>query len=121
MQMIRESIFEQKKKRAMAIMEGKGMWPSVYAPPCHIFLWRLGIHVPPPPFSRFWTNFLSFACVYTPFWGVVMWFIFWKAHGTTLLSAATSTLIVGLMFGMVMAAFQRWRGQANHLPRWEQL
>lgn len=121
MQMTGDSVFEKRKNRAMAIMEGRGMWPSIYAPPCHIFLWRLGIHVPPPPFSTFWTNFFSFAVVYTPFWGIVMWFIFWKAQGATLLYAATSTLIAGLFFGVIMAAFQEWRKRANHLPAWEKL
>lgn len=119
--MTRDTVFEQRKNRAMAIMEGKGMWPSIYAPPCHIFLWRLGIHVPPPPFSHFWTNFLSFACVYTPFWGVVMWFIFWKDHGTSLHLAAASALLAGLVFGIAMATFQKWRQRVNRLPQWEQL
>lgn len=119
--MTRDPIFERRKKRAIAIMASKGMWRSNYAPPCHLFLWRMGVQVPPPPFSHFWTNFLSFAAVYTPFWGAVMWFIFWKAQGTTLASAAMTSLAVGLIFGIAMAAFQRWRKNANHLPEWEQL
>jgi hypothetical protein len=50
-----------------------------------------------------------------------MWFFFWKSQGATLLYAATSTLIAGLVFGVIMAAFQEWRKRANHLPAWEKL
>lgn len=119
--MTKDPIFERKKNRAIEIMARKGMWRSNYAPPCHVFLWKMGIHVPPPPFSHFWTNFFSFAAIYTPFWGAVMWFIFWKSQGESAIYALVTAGIAGFVFGIVMAAFQRWRKKANDLPEWEQL
>lgn len=46
--------FEQKKARAIALMDSKKMWRSNYAPPLLRILWRLGIRLPPLPFMPFW-------------------------------------------------------------------
>ncbi|MGA3896879.1 DUF6404 family protein, partial [Escherichia coli] len=46
--------FEQKKARAIALMDSKKMWRSNYAPPLLCILWRLGIRLPPLPFMPFW-------------------------------------------------------------------
>ncbi|MHC8763776.1 DUF6404 family protein (plasmid) [Escherichia coli] len=45
--------FEQKKARAIALMDSKKMWRSNYAPPLLRILWRLGIRLPPLPFMPF--------------------------------------------------------------------
>ncbi len=119
--MKRDPFFESKKNRAIAIMAGKGMWRSIYAPPCHLLLWKMGIRIPPPPFSHFLTNFFGFSVIYTPFWGTVMWFSLWKEQGVSLLFAAVTTLVAGLLFSIAMAAFQNWRRKSNHLPEWEKL
>jgi len=113
--------FERKKNRAIAIMNKKGMWPSLYAPPCHMFLWKMGVRVAPPPFSPFWTNFLCFTGVNTPFWGIVMWIVFWKAKQEDLFSAAVIILSVGIVFGLFMAVLETWRGKVNHLPAWSEV
>lgn len=110
--------FERKKNRAIAIMKRKGMWPSLYAPPCHIFLWKMGVSVAPPPFSSFWTNFICFTGVNTPFWGIVMWFVFWKGELEHLSSALVTIITVGVATSLVMAALEVWRGKANRLPAW---
>ncbi|MCP1436887.1 hypothetical protein J3D56_000323 [Erwinia persicina] len=114
-------IFDGKKRRAFAMMRAKGMWHSTYAPPCHRLLWNLGFEVAPPPLSPFMTNLFSFTIVYTPFWGIVMWFVFWKAQYVDLLSASITILSAGLLFSLVMSVFQLWRKKANHLPEWEQI
>nr|WP_259726229.1 DUF6404 family protein [Escherichia coli] len=44
--------FEQKKARAIALMDSKKMWRSNYAPPLLRILWRLGIRLPPLPFRH---------------------------------------------------------------------
>jgi len=113
--------FESKKSRAIAIMKKKGMWPSIYAPPCHVFLWKMGVAVAPPPFSSFWNNFLCFTGVNTPFWGMVMWVVFWKGKREDLFSATVTILTVGIVCGLVMAALESWRGKANHLPAWSEV
>ena len=121
MSMKNNVMFERKKNRAIYIMEKKGMWPSLYAPPCHIFLWRLGFNVAPPPFSSFWGNFLCFTGINTPFWGTVMWFVFWKAEREYLFSAVVTIVTVGVIAGLIMATLEQWRGKANHLPAWDEV
>lgn len=113
--------FERKKNRAIAIMKKKGMWPSLYAPPCHIFLWKMGCNVAPPPFAPFWTNFICITGVNTTFWGLVMWIVFWKGQQEHLFSATVTIVIVGTIAGMFMSALEAWRGKANHLPSWEEI
>lgn len=113
--------FERKKNRAIAIMNMKGMWPSLYAPPCHIFLWKMGIKVAPPPFAPFWTNFLCMTIVNTTFWGIVMWVVFWKGEQEQLLSATETMIVVGIIAGLIASALEAWRGKANHLPKWEEI
>lgn len=119
--MKKDPIFEQKKSRAFAIMARKGMWRSLYAPPCHVFLWSLGLRVAPPPFAPFLTNFLSFTGVYTPFWGLVMWIVYWKELDTSPSTAAALALAAGIAFGLGTAALELWRSKANHLPPWRQV
>jgi len=114
-------IFDSKKRRAFAIMQAKGMWHSTYAPPCHRLLWNLGFKVAPPPLSPFCTNLFSFMAVYTPFWGVVMWVVFWKAQYIDLFSVVATVLTGGLIFSLCMSVFQLWRKRANHLPEWERI
>lgn len=116
-----DPIFEQKKNHAIAIMKAKRMWRSIYAPPCHIFLWKLGIRVAPPPFSPFLTNFLCFTGIYTPFWGVVMWFVFWGGVRKDFVSALEAVLTVGVLFGLSAALLELWQKKANHLPPWSQV
>jgi len=119
--MKKESEFERRKNRAIAIMAAKGMSKSHYAPPGLMFLWRAGCQIPPPPFTRFWVNLLTFAAFYAPLFGVIMWLMVWNKQGTSPLFACTLSLAAGLVFGLFMAAFHLWRRKANNLPDWEQL
>ena len=62
--------FEEKKKKAIALMEEKKMWRSNYAPPLLRLFWKLGGKMPPPPFAPFWRNMLFFAAWFGCLWGV---------------------------------------------------
>ena len=119
--MKKDLYFERKKNRAIALMKQKGMWQSLYAPPCHLFLWKMGINVAPPPLSPFWTNFLCITSVNTTFWGIVMWFVFWKGEQEHLFSALVTIITVGIAAGLFMSALEAWRGKVNHLPAWSEI
>lgn len=67
--------FEQKKARAIALMDSKKMWRSNYAPPLLRILWRLGIRLPPLPFMPFWQVTLLMGSLWGISWGCAMWFI----------------------------------------------
>ncbi|WP_319805686.1 DUF6404 family protein [Escherichia coli] len=73
--------FEQKKARAIALMDSKKMWRSNYAPPLLCILWRLGIRLPPLPFMPFWQVTLLMGSLWGISWGCAMWFIYWGPSG----------------------------------------
>lgn len=68
--------FEQKKARAIALMDSKKMWRSNYAPPLLRILWRLGIRLPPLPFMPFWQVTVLTGGLWGISWGCAMWFIY---------------------------------------------
>lgn len=119
--MTKDAGFESRKKHAIEIMAEKGMWSSSYAPPLHRLLWKLGVNLPPPPFASFWVNVFTFGSMYAIPWGMIMWFITWKNHGATLTYALITSLMAGLLFGVLMALFHYRCKKANKLPEWNQL
>lgn len=64
--------FEQKKARAIALMDSKKMWRSNYAPPLLRILWRLGIRLPPLPFMPFWQVTVLTGGLWGISWGCAM-------------------------------------------------
>lgn len=113
--------FEDKKKKAIALMEDKKMWRSNYAPPILRLFWKMGGKMPPPPFAPFWLNTLFFAVWFGPLWGIVMWFSRWKNQDFSVLLAVFTALFAGLLFGLFMALIHSWRKRANKLPDWKSL
>ncbi|ERK14347.1 hypothetical protein L580_3503 [Serratia fonticola AU-P3(3)] len=113
--------FDEKKKRALALMEEKKMWRSNYAPPILRLLWKWGVQIPPPPFAPFWLNTLCFGGFFGPLWGVIMWFTIWKSEGYSASMALQTSFITGLLFGVFMALYHYWRKRVNKLPDWNSL
>ncbi len=113
--------FERKKERAFAIMDSKKMWRSNYAPPLLRGLWKLGLKIPPLPFASFWQITLIMGFVFGPLWGLAMWLFIWKEMGAQPSWAILRSLSCGILYGVMMAAFHRWRKKANNLPDWKNL
>ncbi|EOK6078721.1 DUF6404 family protein, partial [Escherichia coli] len=61
--------FEDKKERALTIMESKKMWRSNYAPLLLRLAWKVGLKVPPLPFASFWQITLLMGLWFGPVWG----------------------------------------------------
>lgn len=113
--------FEEKKKKALALMEDKKMWRSNYAPPLLRLFWKVGGKMPPPPFAPFWLNTLFFAAWFGPLWGLMMWFSTWQSEGYSISGALFASVTAGGLFGFLMALFHVWRKRANNLPDWDRL
>ncbi|KGB00719.1 hypothetical protein DR73_980 [Enterobacteriaceae bacterium ATCC 29904] len=113
--------FERKQERALAIMESKKMWRSNYAPPFLRGLWRLGVKIPPLPFVSFWRITLMMGLMFGLVWGLMMWFFSWKDMGMQPSWAILRSLLGGILFGVMMAAFHGWRKKAHNLPDWQDL
>ncbi len=86
--------FEQKKARAIALMDSKKMWRSNYAPPLLRILWGVS-------------------------WGSAMWFIYWGPSGMVAGEAIIISITGGFLFGLLMASFHWWRRKVNRLPSWD--
>lgn len=99
--MAKNANFNRKKQRALKIMAEKGMWRSNYAPPLHRLLWKLGVNMPPPPFTSFWTNVLLFGSSFGLTWGIFMWFSVWQAQCASLITVLISAALAGLFFALI--------------------
>jgi fatty acid desaturase len=119
--MVKNMSFEQKKARAIAIMESKNMWKSNYAPPLIRGLWKLGLKIPPLPFAPFWQTILIMGIFFGPVFGFFMWFSLWKHQSMSLSMAIRTSLMAGVLFGVLMAAFHWWLKKRNKLPDWNEL
>lgn len=113
--------FEDKKERAIAIMENKKMWSSNYAPPLLRVLWKIGVKVPPLPFASFWQITLLMGILFGPLWGLLMWFFLWRSMGVPPTVAISISIVAGGGFGFLMAVYHGWRKKANKLPDWNSL
>lgn len=113
--------FERKKERTLAIMESKKMWRSNYAPLMLRGLWTLGLRIPPLPFASFWQITFILGFGFALVWGLVMWLFTWKGMGIQPSWAILRSFSGGILFGVMMAAFHRWRKKANNLPDWKNL
>ena len=113
--------FEEKKARAIQLMDDRKMWKSNYAPPLLRLLWKAGVKVPPLPFAPFGLVFLICAGWFAPVWGLWMWFTTWNAQGMSVHYAFLTALISGGLFGLSMALIHFWRRKANALPSWQDL
>lgn len=111
--------FEEKKERAIAIMESKKMWRSNYAPPLLRMLWKFGVRIPPLPFVPFWKIFLLMGLFFGPVWGLIMWFFTWRCMGMPVIVAIVMSALAGIIFGILMAVYHRWRKKVNNLPDWD--
>lgn len=111
--------FEQKKARAIALMDSKKMWRSNYAPPLLRILWRLGIRLPPLPFMAFWQVTVLTGGLWGISWGCAMWFIYWVPSGMVAGEAIIISITGGFLSGLCMASFHWWRRKVNRLPPWD--
>lgn len=113
--------FDEKKKRALALMEEKKMWRSNYAPPFLRLFWKCGLQIPPPTFAPLWMNTLVFGVWFALIWGIFMWFSHWKDQGYAVSAVLLVSFSAGLFFGFFMALYHYWTKRVNKLPDWDSL
>ncbi|PHM60634.1 hypothetical protein Xsto_03791 [Xenorhabdus stockiae] len=117
--------FEQRKARAIAIMESKNMDRSYYAPPLLRLLWRMGFKTPPLPFISFWQITLFAGSFFElGFWVIKWlfgWLLDWQHEETSLIAVIVSSIVGGLFFGVFTAVNVRWTKTFHDLPDWDSL
>ena len=109
----------QKVERLITELRRQGVSPYTVAPPLFRLLWALGLEVPPPFFLGFVTLTLLMGAFFGIFWGAFMWLLQWRAWHIPLELAIVASAGVGLLFGLSMAGYYRWKAARLRLPPWE--
>lgn len=112
--------FEAKKKHAIAIMESKRMWRSNYALLCYTRMesWTQDTTA---TFCLILANHFVDGWMVWSGMGICMWFFTWKDTGIQPGTAFVSSVVAGICFGVLMAAYHWWRKVVNNLPDWDSL
>jgi hypothetical protein len=79
----------------------------------------MGIETPPPHFASFGMSALVMGLFFGVFWGLIMWFLGWRANDVPIASAVTMSVVAGVLFGVITAAYFRWRASKLALPPWK--
>ena len=101
-------------------MDALGVSRSTAAPPLWRLLWRAGIEIPPPLFIPFLSAALGMGAFFGFFWGAFMWLFFWTRQGASFELVGGASLLAGVMFGLLMAAYLRVVAGRHDLPRWSE-
>jgi hypothetical protein len=110
---------QQKVERLIAELGKQGVKPYTVAPPLFRLLWALGLNVPPPLFLRFLTLMVLMGVPFGTLWGICMWLIQWQAWHMSWEAAVVLSAGAGLLFGLGMAWYYRWKAARLRLPPWE--
>lgn len=113
--------FQERRDRAIRLLEQRGIDRSSYAPPLVRLLWRCGVQVRPAHFMGFGAAALLSGSWFAVGWGLVMWVGFWSRHNTELHSALVSACAAGLFYGLFMAGDYARQRKTHDLPSWESL
>jgi hypothetical protein len=109
---------QEKVEHYLNDLAHRGISKGTAAPPLYRLLWRLGIEVPPPLLASFGSLAVMWGVLFGVGWGLIMWFTFWRDNMPPAI-ALISSLFAGATFGVIMAAYYRWRASKLALPRWE--
>lgn len=112
---------KEKLKKMYEHLPALGISPYTAAPPLYRFLWFLGIEVAPPIFSSFWPIALFMGTFFACGWGMLMWFMLWsKDTNLSPIAAFSVSLLAGILFGLTMAAYLRYKAKKHNIPLWSQ-
>ncbi len=77
-----------------------------------------GLEIPPPLFLGFVTLTLLMGGFFGILWGILMWLLQWQAWQVPWEVAVGGAVGAGLLFGLGMAAYYRWKAARLRLPQW---
>ena len=116
--------FEQRKERALELLQATGMMSSHYAPPLTRLLWKAGINSAPPHFQSFLHTTVVMGSGFGILWGLFMWCLSrFQAISLSLPLPVTAlgACLAGLLFGITMASIYAFDRRKHHLPAWSTL
>lgn len=113
--------YEDRLGRAMAQLEASSIISLNYAPPMFRLARKLGLRPRPPHYMSFTRAVLLLGPAFGVMWGVLMWFVSWRASDLPVAVALLASLLAGALFGLAMAGYYRWAGSQAGLSKWEDL
>jgi hypothetical protein len=112
--------FEHKLLAAFELLESRGVWRRNFAPPMFRLLWRFRVEAPPPHFCGFVQNVALVGGAFSIIWGLAMVALPVGLGGPRVVNAIVLALILGLLFGAVMAGYYRWSARRHGIPLWHE-
>ena len=110
---------DEYRRRMLAIadeLRAQRVGTYTSAPPIYRLAWMLGLRVRPPLYQSFAALALGMGIWFGVVWGSLMWFLFWRGEEKPLSIAVFGSLIAGLVFGLGMACYYRWKAGRLQLP-----
>jgi hypothetical protein len=109
----------QKVDRHVAESKKVGVPPSTAAPPLFRLLWAPRVEVPPPLFLGFFPLFLVMGGFVGVVWGALSWLLLWQFLLMSVMDVISAAVAVGLLFGLWVAVYYRWKAKKMGLPTWD--
>lgn len=86
------------------------------APPVYRLCWMLGLRIRPPLYQSFASLTFFQGSWLGVLWGLLMWFSLWRNQGWRVTEAIITSVFAGLLFGLAMATYYRWKASRLKLP-----
>lgn len=113
--------YEDRVARAMAELHASSINSLNYAPPMFRIARRLGMRPRPPHYMSFTRAAVLLGPAFGVLWGTLMWFVQWQGTDMAPVVAMASSVLAGVLFGLLMAGYYRWAGSQAGLTKWEDL
>lgn len=110
-----------KRETALRLLAATGMWRSNYEPPLVRLLWRCGVEVPPPHFMSFRNNAVIFGTAFAIVFSVVRRLIEGPDNSRSLVAGLLELVVLGALFGLLMAGIIERAKRKYRLPTWREL
>jgi hypothetical protein len=105
---------------AIGNLVSRGIPKSAAAPLLFRLAWKLGMPIRPPHYLAFGEIALLMGSPFAIFWGTLMWFTTWRKQDGSVIAAIVASAAAGILFGISMAAYYRWRSNKLQLPAWSE-
>lgn len=109
---------DEKVALAVSDLTARGVKKGAISPPIFRLAWRLGIAIPPPHFLGFGGLAMIMGAFFGVLWGAFMWIFFWRDQGLPVFAVVGLSLAAGVLFGIAMASYYRWKARKLGLPSW---
>ncbi|WP_341206551.1 DUF6404 family protein [uncultured Psychrosphaera sp.] len=113
--------YQSKLEKAQAELANTGMRESNYNPPIFILLRKLGLKIKPVHYNSFISNFVFSAIFFGLIWGLLMWFTTWSTQRLPIFNVVTTSIVSGVLFGLIMALYYKKSASKNGLSKWDDL